>query len=285
MSVVAQIAYADLDPTLNSRFDFVGFDPRGVGSSVPSVKCGTDADQDAYRVANSFGTLPIGTPSDVDAVNQRTKHYVTSCLDHSGSNGITGRDFLASVGTVTVAKDLDVVRAVLGDAKLTYVGWSYGTSIGTQYAEQFPRNVRALLLDGDMDPEIGFAAVRRPAVGRLSAGVRRVRQGLRSAVSMSTREGFVPGDGRLPKARAAAARSSDEARRRSHPVVSRRSRRNDLWPVLGCVMALSAKRVVGSRRRPGREPDDPVGLLQRARHQRPLLAGLRRLQRNSLPGH
>ena len=157
MSIVAQIAYADLDPTLNSRFDLVGFDPRGVGSSEPSVKCGTDADKDADRVANSFGDPPIGTPSDVDAVNQRTKHYVTSCLDHSGSNGITGRDFLASVGTVTVAKDLDVVRAVLGDAKLTYVGWSYGTSIGTQYAEQFPTNVRALLLDGDMDPEIGFA--------------------------------------------------------------------------------------------------------------------------------
>ncbi len=82
-----------------------------------------------------------------------------------------------------MAKDLDVLRAVLGDSKLTYVGWSYGTSIGTQYAEQFPANVRAMILDGAVDP----TRTRRSSNGRpdrvVPEGLRRVRHGLREARS------------------------------------------------------------------------------------------------------
>jgi pimeloyl-ACP methyl ester carboxylesterase len=65
---------------------------------------------------------------------------------------------LANMGTRDVAKDLDVLRAALGDEKLTYLGFSYGTAIGTAYAEQFPENVRALILDGAEDPLAGPAA-------------------------------------------------------------------------------------------------------------------------------
>ena len=65
---------------------------------------------------------------------------------------MNGAEFLANVGTANVAKDLDMLRAVLGDERLTYIGWSYGTAIGTAYAEQFPDNVRAMILDGAIDP-------------------------------------------------------------------------------------------------------------------------------------
>ncbi len=63
-----------------------------------------------------------------------------------------GKDFLANVGTANVVKDLDAMRAALGDDKLTYLGYSYGTRIGSAYAEAYPQNVRAMILDGAVDP-------------------------------------------------------------------------------------------------------------------------------------
>ena len=63
-----------------------------------------------------------------------------------------GKEFLANVGTANVVKDLDAMRAALGDDKLTYLGYSYGTRIGASYAEAFPQNVRAMILDGAVDP-------------------------------------------------------------------------------------------------------------------------------------
>jgi pimeloyl-ACP methyl ester carboxylesterase len=63
-----------------------------------------------------------------------------------------GKDFLENVGTENVARDLDAMRAALGDEKLTYIGYSYGTRIGATYAEQFPDKVRAMILDGAVDP-------------------------------------------------------------------------------------------------------------------------------------
>jgi pimeloyl-ACP methyl ester carboxylesterase len=141
-----------VDPSLRRNFDLIGIDPRGVGASVPAISCESDAEKDADRVANWIGSMPTSTQAEIDAANDRTKKYVQGCLDGSGANGVTGSQFLQSVGTVTVAKDLDVLRAVLGDSKLSYLGFSYGTSIGTQYAEQFSSKVRALLLDAAVDP-------------------------------------------------------------------------------------------------------------------------------------
>lgn len=157
VSIVAQLAQYGVDAALAQRFDFVGFDPRGVGASEPAIACQTDQQQDEGRAANWPGFMPSGTPAEVAAANDRSKAFVTDCVKTISGEGVDGTAFLAQVGTTNVAKDLDVLRAVLGDQKLTYVGWSYGTSIGTQYAEQFPGKVRAMVLDGAVDPAVDTA--------------------------------------------------------------------------------------------------------------------------------
>jgi pimeloyl-ACP methyl ester carboxylesterase len=134
---------------LNGSFDLVGFDPRGVGASLPTVQCQTNAERDASR-AQSVRTR---NQADVDAANAAQQKIAELCVQRTGiDQGIDGKEFLANIGTRDVAKDLDVLRAALGDQQLTYVGYSYGTRIGTVYAEQFPENVRALILDGAVDP-------------------------------------------------------------------------------------------------------------------------------------
>ncbi len=134
---------------LNKKFDLVGIDPRGVGSSLPAVQCQTDPQKDAFRTNDTRSR----NQSDVDAANALTRQIVAQCLANTGSaQGIDGKTFLANIGTRDVAKDLDVLRAVLGDRKLSYLGFSYGTQIGWVYAEQFPANVRAILFDGDVSP-------------------------------------------------------------------------------------------------------------------------------------
>jgi pimeloyl-ACP methyl ester carboxylesterase len=158
MSIVATIAEYNADPTLNASFDLVGFDPRGVGSSEPHIACQSDEQRDKDRAENWPGFMPTSTPEEVKAANDASKAFAQACVDTIGkqdsADKIDGKAFRAQGGTTNVAKDMDVLRAVLGDAKLTYVGWSYGTSLGTQYAEQFPANVRAMILDGAVNPNL-----------------------------------------------------------------------------------------------------------------------------------
>jgi pimeloyl-ACP methyl ester carboxylesterase len=137
---------ANLIPTLpqsvRERFDLVGFDPRGVASSTPAVWCNSDADNDRLRADPQVDYSPKG----VEHIEDETKQFVQRCVDK------VGKEFLANVGTANVVKDLDAIRAAVGDEKLTYLGYSYGTRIGGSYAEAFPHNVRAMLLDGAVDP-------------------------------------------------------------------------------------------------------------------------------------
>lgn len=134
---------------LNKQFDLVGFDPRGVGFSSPEIRCQTDAQRDATRAV----TVRTRTPEEIAAADALAQQLAQGCAALSGPpEGVDGDTFLANVGTGTVAKDVDVLRAALGDRGLTYIGWSYGTSIGTEYARQFPGNVRAMILDGAVDP-------------------------------------------------------------------------------------------------------------------------------------
>jgi pimeloyl-ACP methyl ester carboxylesterase len=131
-----------LPTEIRQRFDFVGFDPRGVGSSTPELRCNSDADDDALRADPQVDYSPAG----VAHIESTEKQYVQRCVDKMG------KDFLANVGTTNVARDLDRLREALGDAKLTYLGYSYGTEIGSAYAEAYPDKVRAMILDGAIDP-------------------------------------------------------------------------------------------------------------------------------------
>lgn len=128
---------------LGQRFDLIGFDPRGVGASKPAIECYTPPQRDASRLDVELDNSPAG----VTRQENIAKDYAAKCAERSG------KDLLANAGTPAVAKDMDILRAALGDQKWTYLGYSYGTSIGTAYAEEFPANVRAMVLDGALNPE------------------------------------------------------------------------------------------------------------------------------------
>ncbi|MET8764855.1 alpha/beta hydrolase [Lentzea sp. NPDC004782] len=136
-SGMAHVANMQPNNPVSKRFDVVGFDPRGVGASVPRVQCLTDAERDAQRLR------PKGETA--DAVETENRFFVEKCAER------TGIDLLRNVGTRDVVRDVDVLRGALGEKKLTYLGYSYGTRIGTLYAEMYPRNVRAMVLDGAVD--------------------------------------------------------------------------------------------------------------------------------------
>lgn len=141
----AIIAAAGLaESPITESFDVVGFDPRGVGSTVPTIDCYSDEEADA-------GALALGAQgTTVSFTEEDTRAIMEKCAELSG-----GEDVLTQVGTRDTARDMDVLRAVLGEEKLTYFGQSYGTRLGAVYAEMFPENVRALLLDGGKDPTEG----------------------------------------------------------------------------------------------------------------------------------
>jgi pimeloyl-ACP methyl ester carboxylesterase len=133
---------ATLPQSVRERFDIVGFDPRGVANSTPAVWCNSDADNDRLRADPQVDYTPEG----VAHIEKETKDFVQRCVDKMG------KEFLANVGTANVVKDLEAMRAALGDDKLTYLGYSYGTRIGAAYAEAYPEKVRAMILDGAVDP-------------------------------------------------------------------------------------------------------------------------------------
>ena len=134
---------SSLPPSVRERFDLVGFDPRGVADSTPAVWCNSDADNDRLRA--DLEGLEY-TPEGVAYIEKEAQEFVQRCVDK------VGKEFLANVGTANVVKDLDAMRAALGDEKLTYFGYSYGTRIGSGYAEAYPHKVRAMILDGAVDP-------------------------------------------------------------------------------------------------------------------------------------
>ncbi|MCE5287927.1 MAG: alpha/beta hydrolase [Nocardiaceae bacterium] len=133
---------------LLDRFDLVGFDPRGIGASIPAIQCLTNPERDADRADLDVDYSPGGIAQTED----EEKRYAQRCEQ------VSGRDLLANVGTRDVAKDLDIMRTAVGDAKLNYLGYSYGTAIGTQYAETFGGSkIRAMVLDGAVDPTVSRA--------------------------------------------------------------------------------------------------------------------------------
>lgn len=130
---------------VRDKFDLIGFDPRGVSSSLPMIRCKSSAAFDAQRQGSDMLTAAQR--------DQVLEHNTAACYENTGKGfGIAGADFLPHVGTVNVIKDLDIARAAVGDNKINYLGYSYGTSIGYQYAMEFPDNIRTLVLDAVVNP-------------------------------------------------------------------------------------------------------------------------------------
>ena len=125
--------------TLNQRYDIIAFDPRGVGQSSPSIDCHVNQE------TTGIYSMPFQTPFIVDplALMQKDKAYINACL--------TNGEILEHVSTANVARDMDSIRALLGESKLNYFGYSYGTFLGATYASLFPKNYRAMVLDGPID--------------------------------------------------------------------------------------------------------------------------------------
>ena len=174
----------EFSPTLNQAYDIIGFDPRGVGSSTP-ITCDDGAGQQAAGdaqggmgvndplpgslVADAAGDDPtpfrdaqdpvadggaegnISFPTLIDEITKDFKQEAASCAANTKPAGL-----LDHVDTVSVARDLDVLRALSGDQKLNYLGFSYGTYLGAIYADLFPANTGRMVLDGAVDPTLSL---------------------------------------------------------------------------------------------------------------------------------
>lgn len=130
---------------LFSRFDFIGFDQRGAGGSRPAiVACGP----------HPAFVAPLPKPA---SINER--RFLQDVRDYGSRCEKRNRELLPHMSSANVARDLDLLRAAVGDDKLTYFGVSFGTTVGATYASLFPGRARALLLDSAMDVD-GY--LRRP---------------------------------------------------------------------------------------------------------------------------
>ncbi|MEU9761259.1 alpha/beta hydrolase [Streptomyces sp. NPDC047985] len=134
---------------VRARYDMVAVDPRGVARSEP-VECLTGPQMDTYTQVDQ-------TPDDeteVDRLSAAYQRFAGGCEQHSGQ-------VLPHVSTAETARDMDMLRALLGDEKLHYVGASYGTYLGAAYAELFPARVGRMVLDGAMDPSLSALEANR----------------------------------------------------------------------------------------------------------------------------
>ena len=129
---------------LRANFDIVGFDPRGVQRSAP-VTCLTDQERDASRAK----IYALDTDAGLAETLADNKVIAAKCEQKTGP-------VLGQIDTVSSAKDLDILRAALNDTKLNYMGFSYGTFLGSTYASLFPDTVGRMVLDGAMDPSLSY---------------------------------------------------------------------------------------------------------------------------------
>ena len=143
----------ELPENVKARFDIVGFDPRGVGAST-AVDCVDDKAKDAEA---DLDPTP-DTPAEVTALANRLAESSKACAAAQG-------DLLPYLGTVNAARDLDRLREAVGDEGLTYLGFSYGTTLGATYAGLFADKARALVLDGATDPASGMSTEGEQSTG------------------------------------------------------------------------------------------------------------------------
>ncbi|MFG6279563.1 alpha/beta hydrolase [Microbacterium sp. 5K110] len=156
VSLMKQALSVLVDDRLAQAYDVIGFDPRGVGEST-AVTCYDPPQLDAYLYDIPPGAR--GSDERQAALDKRAADFAQACQQRS--DGI-----LPFITTDNAARDMDVLRAVLGDPKLNYLGYSYGTFLGATYAGLFPERVGRMVLDGGIDPSVsGTDTSLRQAVG------------------------------------------------------------------------------------------------------------------------
>ena len=216
----------EFSPDLNKSYDIIGFDPRGIGESTP-ITCAVAGETPAGGAAqgamgaedplsgsirpDAAGVDPE-PPEDTEIpaagaaaggagfkalIDEITKNYKQKEADCAASTKPAG--LLDHVDTVSVARDLDVLRALSGDEKLNYLGFSYGTYLGAHYAELFPANTGRMVFDGALDPSLslgergagqaqGFESSLRTYVEQCQAGLA-VQKGQRCPLTGDTDAG------------------------------------------------------------------------------------------------
>lgn len=155
----------ELPAVLRDRFDLVLYDPRGVGRS-DGFRCTVDVPA-LLDLDDRISPLPASE------LQRRGWRLLRPCVDRN-------RATVARLGTVAAARDLDLLRAALGDDRLTYLGFSYGTRLGSVYAHLFPRRVRALVLDGAVTPSADW---RKLSLDSAAAGEEAFRRFFRACRS------------------------------------------------------------------------------------------------------
>jgi pimeloyl-ACP methyl ester carboxylesterase len=137
-----------LPPEVRAAFDFVTYDPRGIGASTPAIKgpgCNIPKPTRPATGSVDWQSVLKRRIDQVDRANARCYRANTNLIEHAG--------------TVDGAYDLDALRAAVGDPKITYWGISYGSLLGSTYAQLFPNRVRAMVFDGNMDPQISLDGI------------------------------------------------------------------------------------------------------------------------------
>ena len=134
----AQFLYSD---AIRARFDIVGFDPRGTNRSTP-LRC--------FGTPKQWG--PYFTPFAFPMTQQEEREWIAADRYLDSSCAQRGGAIASHMATADVARDMDVIRQAVGDSRLTYAGYSYGTFLGVTYANLFPDRVRAVIVDGVLDP-------------------------------------------------------------------------------------------------------------------------------------
>lgn len=147
-----------VSPEVRDEYDLVAYDPRGVGRSTP-VDCLDDSELDGLFAAD----FDVDSDAGLAEMIQAWGDFAQGCAERTGP-------VLAHIDTVTAARDMDVVRAVIGEPRLDYLGYSYGTKLGATYAALFPEQVGRMVLDSALDPRLdGDEMATGQAVGFESA--------------------------------------------------------------------------------------------------------------------
>ena len=131
-----------VSPAIAARYDIVGFDPRGVGQSEP-IRCLTNKEEDIATSTDGS----VENDAQFNKLITDSKSFANKCAKAAGSK-------LGHYSTLETAKDMEILRRLLGDAKLNYLGKSYGTYLGTLYAALYPNQIGHMVLDGAVDPQV-----------------------------------------------------------------------------------------------------------------------------------